>query len=153
MPILNYTTGVKTEKTLGEIMGMLVKAKAQAILTEYEEGEVSAVSFKMETEFGVRFFRLPANVQKILQVIVRDTRIPRQSRNHEQATRIAWRIVKDWLEVQLAMIEAGLVDKLQIFLPYMQSRQDGATLYEALRDQQFDTSLLLHGPKPDPNHT
>jgi len=146
MPILNYTTGISTDKTLGEIQRMLVKGGAEAILTEYAEQEVSAVSFRMHTEYGTMHFRLPANVQKIYQVIVRDTRIPKSGRTMAQAQRVAWRIVKDWLEVQIAMIESGLVDRLQIFLPYMQTQQNGQTVYEALCEQQFNTQLLLKAP-------
>lgn len=144
MPILNYTTGVSSEKTVGEIMAMLVKAKAQAILTEYEDEQVSAVSFRMETEYGPMHFRLPANVQMIWQVVAQDARIPKSQRTKAQATRVAWRIVKDWLQVQVAMIEAGMVDKMQIFLPYMQPEGSGGqTLYEALKERQFKTHLLL----------
>lgn len=48
MPLLNYTTKVSTDKTVGEIQKMLAKAGAKAILSEYDnDGEVSAVSFKM----------------------------------------------------------------------------------------------------------
>ena len=33
--------------------------------------------------------------------LFRDTQIPRSMRTKERAARIAWRIVKDWLEAQL----------------------------------------------------
>jgi hypothetical protein len=56
------------------IFAMLAKAKAAAILTEFEEGIVSAISFRISTEFGVLTFRLPANAERIYQVIVRDRR-------------------------------------------------------------------------------
>jgi hypothetical protein len=35
------------------------------------------LSFRIRTEFGVLTFLLPANIQRVYQVIVRDTRIPR----------------------------------------------------------------------------
>ena len=59
--------------------------------------------------------------------MVRDRRIPPKMRTKEQATRVAWRIVKDWLAAQLAMIEAGLVDLEEVFLPYAQN-QAGRTV-------------------------
>jgi hypothetical protein len=144
MPILDYTTKVPAAKTVAEIQSKLAKAKAEAILTEYEsDGTVSALSFRIKTEFGTLTFRLPANIQRVYQVLVRDARIARSQRTREQAARVAWRIVKDWLEAQLAVIEAGLVDLEQVFLPYAQD-QSGETFYELVRKQKF-VSLLADG--------
>jgi hypothetical protein len=144
MPILNYTTTIEVSKTLGEISAMLAKAKAAAILTELEEGIVSAISFRIKTEFGLLTFRLPANTQRFYEVIVRDRRITPKIRTREQAARAAWRTVKDWLEAQLAMIEAGLVDLEQVFLPYAQN-QAGQTVYEIMKSQRFSNLLLDPG--------
>lgn len=143
MAILNYTTQISAEKTVSEIQSMLAKAKATAVLTEYDDGVLSAISFRVQTPHGLLTFRMPANVQRILQVIVRDGKIPSRLRTKEQAARVAWRIMKDWLAAQLAIIEAGMVDLAQVFLPYMQVTPDGGTLYEALQDRQFNTGLLL----------
>lgn len=136
MAILNYTTSISTEKTVSEIQGLLAKAKAQAIMTEYDDGVLSAVSFRIMTGHGVMSFRLPANVQKIYQVIVRDRRITPKLRTKEQASRVAWRIMKDWLEAQLAIVSAEMVDMEQVFLPYAQN-SEGITVYEALREGHF----------------
>ena len=54
----------------------------------------------------------------------------------EQAQRVAWRIVKDWLEAQLAIIETEMVTLDQVMLPYMQG-DNGQTVYELYRDQQL----------------
>ena len=142
MAILNYTTQIAAEKTVSEIQSMLAKAKAVAVLTEYDAGVLSAVSFRINSDHGLLSFRLPANIQNIYQVIVRDNRITPRLRTKEQASRVAWRIMKDWLAAQLAIIEAGMVDITQVFLPYMQSA-DGRTLYEALEARGFNTTPLL----------
>jgi hypothetical protein len=147
MSILNFTTKVPVARTVAEIEAKLAKAKAEAILKEYEpDGTVSALSFRIGTEFGILTFRLPANIQRVYQVVVRDRRIPRSQRTREQASRIAWRIVKDWTEAQLAMIEAGLVELTQVFLPYVQA-PGGQTLYELMREQKFQPLL------PAANHS
>jgi hypothetical protein len=142
MAILNYTTQISAEKTVTEIQSMLAKAKAQAIMTEYDpEGVLSALSFRIMTGAGVMTFRLPAKVQKIYQVIVRDRRIAPKLRTREQAARVAWRIMKDWLEAQLAIVTAEMVDLEQVFLPYAQG-PDGVTLYESLKDRRFSGLAL-----------
>ena len=142
MSILNYSTSIAAEKTVAEISRLLVRAKASQILTEYSpEGLPAAISFRILTEFGVMTFRLPANADRIYKVIVRDSKVPRSKRTLAQASRIAWRIVKDWTQAQLAMIEAGLVDVAEVFLPYAQD-STGNTVYQNLRIRQFGEYLL-----------
>jgi hypothetical protein len=60
---------------------------------------------------------------------------------------VAWRIVKDWLEVQLAMVQAGLVKFEQVFLPYAQDPKTGQTVYEQLKEKQFSSLALTEGKK------
>ena len=48
MPILDYSTRVPVARTVAEIEGKLAKAKAEAILKEYDsDGMVSALSFRI----------------------------------------------------------------------------------------------------------
>ena len=62
MPLLNYTTEIEVAKTLGEITGLLVAAKAQAIMTEFDgAGNPTAVSFRVVGKFGPMSFWLPCN--------------------------------------------------------------------------------------------
>jgi len=144
MPILNYTTQIAAEKTAQEIQTMLARAKAQAVMSEYDDkGVLSSINFRIKTGAGMMTFRLPANVQKIYEVLVRQ-RIPAKLQTREQAARVAWRIIKDWLEAQLALVSAEMVDLEQVFLPYAQD-ETGATLYEVLKDRQF-AGLALPAP-------
>lgn len=141
--ILNYTTEVSLQKTAGEIQELLARAKAQAILTEYSPaGELLAISFRVPTLFGVMTFRLPANVEKVYKVMCLDRRVPPRLRTKEQAQRVAWRILKDWLEAQLALIEVQMVTLMQVFLPYAQNAQ-GVPLYEELESGKFQGLALM----------
>ena len=142
MSLLNYSTQIAVEKTITEISKSLAQAKAQAVLTEYDpDGVLTAISFRVMCPYGLMSFRLPANVDKIFAVITRDKRITPKLRTREQASRVAWRIVKDWLEAQLAMIRAEMVTIEQVFLPYAQNGA-GVTLYEALKAGQFNGLAL-----------
>jgi hypothetical protein len=51
----------------------------------------------------------------------------------EQAARIACRIIPNWEEAQLAIIETGLVDLKQVFLPYAQTMRPFALRTYAVR--------------------
>lgn len=42
-----------------------------------------------------------------------------ESEHKLQAVRTAWRIVKDWVEAQMALQETQMVTTAQVFLPYM----------------------------------
>jgi hypothetical protein len=61
MPQIKYTTAIDADKTAVEISKMLSKARATAILTEYdkEEGHVSAISFRILLNNQPLEFRLP----------------------------------------------------------------------------------------------
>ena len=48
----------------------------------------------------------------------------------QQAIRTSWRILKDWVETQMALLENGMVTMDEIFLPYMLA--GGQTFYQAL---------------------
>ena len=144
MPILNYTTEISTNKTIGEIQCILGRAKAQAIMLEYDNGMVSAISFKTRGPFGIVSFRLPANIDKLFSLISRSKKIPVKKRTREQAARVAFRILKDWLEAQMALIEVEMVTMEQVFLPYAQN-STGATLYETLAEGKF-SGLALPAP-------
>lgn len=143
MPILNYTTSINPEKTVAEIQMKLAKAGAQAVLCEYDEdGIMKAISFRINTSTGFLSFRLPSNIEGIYKKLLDNSRVPTRLKTHEQATRVAWRILKDWVEAQLAIIEAEMADIKEVFLPYVQN-PDGKTLYESLSENQF--KLLTGG--------
>lgn len=137
MPLLNYTTKVDVFTTLGAIQGQLVKHGAKKIMQDYDEaGNIAALSFLVETPAGPRGIRLPANVDAVHAVLIRQ----KVKCNREQAERVAWRIVKDWVEAQMAILESEMVQMDEIFLPYMVS-QSGQTVFQAYRNNQ----LMLEG--------
>lgn len=140
MALLNYSTQIAVSKTAGEIQNMLAKAGAKAIMGEYREGECVALNFAVDTSFGTRGFRLPIDpipVEKILkQQYARGRLRSRQFTTPDQAARVAWRIVKDWTEAQLALIETEMVTLEQVMLPYMRADGD-RTVYELMRDNQL----------------
>lgn len=60
--------------------------------------------------------------------------------DYEQSERVAWRIVKDWVEAQMAILESEMVTMDEIFLPYMLNR-NGDTVYKLFTNK----ALLLNG--------
>lgn len=126
MPLLNYTTKIDIFTTLGQIQGMLVKHGAKKILQEYDDdNNIEAVSFIIDTPVGVQAIRLPANVDAVHRVLMNQ----KVKCDREQAERVAWRIIKDWVEAQMAILESEMVTMDEVFLPYMLDNK-GNTLYQ-----------------------
>ena len=135
MPLLNYTTKIEAHKTAAEIQEILAKHGAKAILIEYDNGQVSALSFQAATPHGDIGFRLPINAEATLRVLQK-TNAPPRFTTKEHAVRVSWRIVKDWVEAQMAILETRMVTLDQIFLPYMVF-PEGDTLYQRMLDARF----------------
>ena len=140
MPLLNYTTQIEATKTVGEIQGILAGHGAKSILIDYSnDGQIEALAFKVLTPQGDIGIRLPIDPDAVLKVLTEQNRlgrVPRRYINRPQAVRVAWRIVKDWVAAQMAILETEMVRMEQIFLPYVMTRS-GKTLYEALAQRHF----------------
>lgn len=143
MAILNYTTEVSADRTAAQIQARLVRAKAQAVMMEYDpDGVLTHLAFRVPTQHGLIAFRLPANVDGVYQVMLKDPKIPRAKKTRDQASRVAWRICRTWVEAQLAVIEAGMASLPEVFLPYAQL-PSGETVYERF-ERSGIAGLLAH---------
>lgn len=134
MPLLNYTTNVSVYKTVGEIQSVLVKHGAKKIMQDYDDnGHITAFSFMVDTPAGPRGVRIPANALAVQQVLKKQ----RVKADYEQAERVAWRIIKDWIEAQMAILDSEMVQMDEVFLPYMIVNNAGQTLFERYRNNQL----------------
>jgi hypothetical protein len=141
MPIKNYTTGVAEEKTVAEIMGLLASKGARQIQIVYDEkARPSSISFILQIDNFPVPFKLPCNFDGVFNSLLngyRDMTSQRRFRNSPesmaQSRRIAWRIIKDWVGAQLALIEAQQATLAQVFLPYAvmnESVRGAVTMYD-----------------------
>ena len=137
MAIKNYTTTISVNKTIGEIQGILSKHGATAIMTEYNNGNVTGLSFKIMTLRGELGIRLPSNTDRVLQVLKNQKKNNAKVKDtFEQANKVAWRIIKDWVDAQMAILETEMVEMEQIFLPYVLNNK-GKTLYQEFKENQL----------------
>lgn len=148
--LLCYTTEISVEKTIGEIEMLLRKANANGILKEMDASGVTSVSFKIKVaENRDMAFRLPMDAQAVIQILnqqVKEHKIGNKYYNDlDQARRVGWRILKNWVEAQVALIQTRMVKVQQVFLPYAVGR-DGKTLYEQFEQRNY-VGLLGEGEK------
>lgn len=154
MFLKNYTSEVPVSQTIYRIEQVLIRCGASAIAKEYAgtNGKIVAITFKIETPSAPLTIRLPADEERALDALWLDyagtdiapdgQRLSYGSRKTkarkdfiDQAERTAWKIVQDWVEVQMSMIQLKQADTLQVFLPYV---YDGKrTYYQALKESSF----------------
>lgn len=130
---LNYTTAIEATKSASECIARLAGHGASAIGITYTDKKPAGLTFRIETVHGERQFSLPVNIDgtfKALDKARRAGNIPPRYADRAQAERVAWRVLKDWLEAQLALIEAGVADMAEVMLPYLHVAP-GKTLYAA----------------------
>ncbi len=136
MPILNYTTEINPHKTVGEIQGKLAEMGATAVSVDYIGKEPVAVMFLLNVKGHNFSYRMPANWRGVYKLLCDDPQVPRKLKTEQQAQRVTWRILQDWIEAQLALVEAKMSEPAEIFLPYSVTN-NGQTLF-----QLFDAGQL-----------
>jgi hypothetical protein len=143
--IKNFSTQISVEKTIAEIEFMLSKYGATKIMKEYDpDGHPITLIFGIMTDNGELPVKLPVRTEKILDVFkmqVSNRKLPRKFWSgdwaKEQAGRVGWRIIKDWLDAQLTLIGIQMVKIEEIFLPYAYDSKTGQTLFQKMEEKGF----------------
>lgn len=132
MPIKNYTTTVPAPQSVAEIVGALAAHGATKIQQDYDAGRPISIAFVIDTPAGPRGFRLPSSADRVKEVLLRQ----KVKADDLQAERVAWRILRDWVLSQMAILETEMVAMDQIMLPYMVD-DHGRTVYELYQSSQL----------------
>lgn len=145
MPLLNYTTTCTVERTVAKIQHLLVKAGARGVAYTYDDDSLLiGMSFIARATYGDQGYSLPANVDRVRAVLLRQ-KVPARYSTAEHAARVAWRILQDWMAAQLALIETETVGLDQVMLPYAHADAQGTTVYERFVEQRSAPVALEAG--------
>jgi hypothetical protein len=145
MAIKNYTSDKPLEKIFAELQQTLAANGAKQISYEYtDDGKVHGVAFAVKIHDQLIRVKLPARVEQAQAVLKRqwdDGKISHKrgrenTYGYEQAYRVAWRNILDWVQAQMALLEIGMAKIEEVFLPYMQD-QEGLTLFERMEQRGF----------------
>jgi hypothetical protein len=85
-------------------------------------------------------FRLPARVDRVekqLRGLVHRPRSGTMDRIADQAERTAWRLLADWVDVQMSLIELDQAELVEIFMPYIYDYSKNQTLFEKMKVNGF----------------
>lgn len=145
MGTLNYSTGVAAGQTAGEMSKLLAKHGASRVTVEFDGERHVGLSFTLPTPHGPREFALPIDVAAVRALLEKQARgkvIRKGFSNAEQAERTAWRVAKDWLAAQLALVEAQMATLDQAMLPYLVVEPaTRETLYARYREHEDSLAI------------
>lgn len=136
----NYTSTVPAVTSMGRIEQYLVKAGATDISKKYADEICKAITFRLMVNDQAMFFQLPAKVDKCYDVLWKEVKRPQpdtKAKIRAQAERTAWKIISDWVELQLSMILLEQAEVLEVFLPYAYDPATDTTFYNQLKQGGF----------------
>ncbi len=146
--IKNYTSIVSKEKSIANIEKLLVQAGANHISKIYENNEIKGLFFQLIIDNNPFTFRLPSQSENIYIMLKNNIKKPRKNtfKNiNEQSERIAWKILKEWIHIQLSFIKLKQIEPLQAFLSYLYDFNKQLTFYDTLKQNNF--KFLLNSRK------
>lgn len=154
---LNYTTTIAVHQTVAECQSLLAAAGASTVSVEFEDGQPAGLSFTLKTPHGSRHFSLPVDVAAMQAVLVKAERggefasmkkAAGKWTTSEHAARVAWRVIKDWLEADLALVAAKMATIDEVLLPYLTLEVGGERkpLWQHYREQERAVLLLDSRP-------
>jgi hypothetical protein len=141
--IKNYASDIPINRIFERIQQTLVQHGAKQITFDYDDnGAIGGVAFVIAVQGRMLPIKLPARVDKAQVVLkkqydsgVISRSMGRRVYEPEQAYRVAWRNILDWLEAQMALLDIEMAKLEEIFLPYITN--NGKTLFEFYEERQF----------------
>lgn len=148
----NYTSDVPAGQTIWRIQQVLLKAGVSSIEMDYGPArEVVALTFRIQFDPArpPLPIRMPAKVKEAQdalwlayadgdkltpdgEAIAWGSRKNKKRKDFlEQGERTAWKLMQDWIEVQLSLIELRQVEPAQVFLSYVWDGQQ--SFYDRLK--------------------
>jgi hypothetical protein len=132
------STTVSASKSLMEIQEIVLRSGATNINQKASNGRILGLAFTLPGPQGDMLYDLPARIEPIYKTL-RAQRSPRsisrpgvEEIDRDAAERIAWRQLLYWIRAQFALIETGMVEAQEVFLPYMMAR-NGQRLFEHVK--------------------
>lgn len=137
MSVKYYTSSVPASISISRIEKLLVEIGAIHINKSYENNELRAISFVIIKNGRTYPFKLPARVNAIYKVLWSKVKRPKsdtKNRIKSQSERTAWRLVHEWVDMQITMIKLEQADFIELFLPHLYNYAKDQSYYETLVD-------------------
>ena len=160
MFLKNYTSDVPVDRTIARIERTLITCRVSGIMKEYDAaGAVAAIVFRIPAASSDLTVRLPVDEKSAIEALWMDyadgeklnaagTALAWTSRKRkskadfvEQGRRTAWKIMQDWVEVQMSMIQMRQAETLEVFLPYIWDTSSKTTVYGRVKSAGYQALI------------
>lgn len=140
--IKNYTSSVSIEKSVNMIEHRLVSAGATNISKSYggEPKRLQGIVFQINVNGYPQLFKLPCRDEAVYTVLMSEVRKPRpdtMKRIREQSGRTAWKLLADWVDIQVSLIKLQQIELVEVFLPYFYNPNTDKTFFQQLKESNF----------------
>ena len=137
----NYTSTVQAAASISNIEKYLIEAGASDISKKYDENKTCKnITFRMVVNEIPTFFHVAVNTDACYRIISKDRKRPTpegEDIDRKQAERTAWKIVSDWVEIQIAMVMMEQMDLVQAFLSQVYDPAKDQTFYTRIKNNDF----------------
>jgi hypothetical protein len=132
------TTKVPASQSAAEIVAQLVAHGAKSINTDYEAGKIVGLRWIMRINGLDILFDMPARVDPVFKRLQRESPGHNNERLREKAERVAWRQLLRWVQAQNAMIDIGMAQTAEVFMPYIVlNPSTNQRLFDSLMENQM----------------
>jgi|SRR5579864_5478783 len=141
MNLKNYTSNIPANTTISYIETYLAECGVMGISKQFEKGMPVALFFHVELRNKTFTIRLPAKVQEVHECLWKDyvtshTRPKKVKEDFlEQASRTAWKIQQDWVQVQMSLIKLKQVDFIEVFMGFIYDGKQ--SYYDRVKNGDF----------------
>lgn len=153
MNLKNYTSTVPASRSVELIERLLVSIGATNINKSYKDGKLTSMSFQIDINNSTIPFRLPAKVKEVEEYLIRQrvkyVSHEQKEKIKDQAERTAWKIIYEWVVIQVSMIQLKQAEFIEVFLPYVYNAKKEQTFFELIKEQKYSQLLAL--PKTENN--
>jgi hypothetical protein len=142
--IKNYTSDVSADKSVLHIEKKLAMSKANKIMKIFDWfGNIEGIAFIISINGNDVLFRLPARIDRVEKVLMKKYKRPAKNTARivkDQASKTAWKLLAEWVDIQLSLVELDQADLVEVFMPYIYDFNKNQSLFDKMKKSNF--SLL-----------
>jgi len=132
--IKNYSTNISASKSIQEIIDFLIDINAQSInQIVNKDKQIESITFSIIHNDQTVFYNLKAKPEGAYQYLISERKRFNkdvEKKLTEQSYKVAWRILRDWVYAQCALIKLEQASPLQVFLSFAYDKKSQTSFYD-----------------------
>ncbi len=136
----NYTSEMPVEKSIKKIHRLLNESGAKDVHFTYTDMLCKSVKFMMPIKETTLVFSIDAKPDAVFKVMLSKYKNPSRVNKvklKEQALRTCWKLIADWVEIQLSLVEIEQAEFTEAFFSNIYDMNTHQTFYQRVKDGGF----------------